>query len=218
MPRKRPKTAADRPTYRPPSMPTIAVPEQLQPFLAGIAIRHIIDRYGMDNVQVVLGAMIAEQARRELIDRRTSETLDGWKTNMRPMAAATTAGPGPLPTSDERRRTQRYRRYRQESVDSVIQRQARDRELEAGLAAILEREETIPGYRQQVTEIVDRVEAGQSAARIAQELGVSPSTVERRLAEVRKGALVSVEAEQLSNPCPSSGPNDGLGTNIPLDL
>jgi len=72
MPRKRPKTAADRPTYRPPSMPSIGVPEELQPFLVAMATRHVVEQYGLDNVQVVLGAMIAERARRELIDRRTS--------------------------------------------------------------------------------------------------------------------------------------------------
>lgn len=53
-----------------------------------------------------------------------------------------------------------------------------------------------------MVEIVNGVEAGQSVAQIAQELGVHAPTVERRLADVRKAAAVSVEAEQLSSSCP----------------
>jgi hypothetical protein len=67
-----------------------------------------------------------------------------------------------------------------------IRKQARDRELEAGLAVILERKEQTPGYRSQVVEIVDRIEAGESVAQVAEELHVHPSTGKRRLADVHK--------------------------------
>ena len=73
-------------------------------------------------------------------------------------------------------------------------------------------------YRRQVVDCVDGVQAGKPVAQIAQELGVHPSTVERRLREVREAAAVSAEAEQLSNPCPLSGPNEGLGPSPPLYL
>jgi DNA-directed RNA polymerase specialized sigma24 family protein len=49
-----------------------------------------------------------------------------------------------------------------------------------------------------VAEIVDRVEARQSIAQIAEEMAIDPSTVERRLRDVRKAANVAAEAEQLS--------------------
>jgi predicted ArsR family transcriptional regulator len=67
-----------------------------------------------------------------------------------------------------------------------------------GLSVIVERKERLTGNRRQVVEIVNGVEAGQSVAQIAQELGVHASRVERRLADVRKAAAVSVEAEQLN--------------------
>jgi hypothetical protein len=137
---------------------------------------------------------------------------------MRPMVAATIEAPAPLMPSDERRSIPGYRRHRQAAIDSIISKQARDRELEDGLAVILERKETIPGYRRQVVQIVDGIEAGQSVTQIAQELGVHASTVERRLVDVRKAAAVSLEAEQLSGPCPPAGQNDGLGPDPPLDL
>lgn len=211
MPRARRKTEADRPTYRPPSNS----PTYLTPFLAGRLLRRIVEQCGMNNVRAVLGAM---GGARELIERRCSETLDGWKSGMRPMVAATTAEPAPLATSDERRKSPGYRRHREAAIDSIISKQARDRELEDGLAVILERKERLPGYRRQVVEIVDGIEAGQSVAQIAQGLGVHPRTVERRLVDVRKAAAVSVEAEQLSGPCPPAGQNDGLGPDPPLYL
>ena len=107
---------------------------------------------------------------------------------MKPMAAATIAVPPALASSDQRRGTKGYRRHRQESVDAVIQQQARDRELEAGLAAILGRKEKIPGHHAQIAEIVDRIEAGQTVAQIAKEMGIGPATVERRLADIREAA------------------------------
>jgi hypothetical protein len=187
MPGKKSKTAADRPPYRPSLTVPVALPEQLEPFSAGFQLGRIVTQIGVDNVRLVLDAL-AEQERRELIERRASETRDLWKQNMKPMAAATIVVPPTLATSDDRRRTPRYRRHRQESVDAVIQQQERDRELEAGLAVILERKEKIPGHRAQVTEVVDRIEAGQAVALIAEEMGLSPSTVERRLADVREVA------------------------------
>jgi hypothetical protein len=73
----------------------------------------------------------------------------------------------------------------------------------------LDREERIPGYRSQVVEVVDRIEADQSVAQIAEEMGIDTSTVERRLRDVRKAAAVAAEAEQLSGPCPPSELNEG---------
>jgi DNA-binding NarL/FixJ family response regulator len=135
---------------------------------------------------------------------------------MRPLVAATTAELATLKPSDERRRAKRYRRHREAEIDSQIRKKKRDRELEAGLAVILDRAEQIPGYGSQVAAIVDRVEAGQSVAQIAQELVVHTSTVERRLRDVRKAAVASAEAEQLSGTCPLGGLNEGPGPNDPL--
>jgi hypothetical protein len=180
-------------------------------------LHRIVEQCGMENVQAVLGAMIAERERCGLIERRASDTRDAWKVNMRPMVAATTTEPAPLAGSDERRRARRYRRHRGAAIDSFIRKQARDRELEDGLAVILEREERIPGYRSQAAAIVDRVEAGQSVAQIAYELGVSSSTVEGRLRDVRKAAAAD-EAEQLSGPCPLAGLNQGPRPRPPLEL
>jgi hypothetical protein len=212
MPRSRRKTEADRPTYRPPSNS----PSYLTPFLAGRLLRRIVEQCGMNNVRAVLGAMGGPP--RELIERRCSETLDGWKSGMRPMVAATVEAPAPLMPSDERRSIPGYRRHREAAIDSIISKQARDRELEDGLAVILERKERVPGYRRQVVEIVDGIEAGQTVAQIALGLGVHPRTVERRLVDIRKAAAVSAEAEQLSGPCPPAGQNDGLGPEPPLYL
>jgi DNA-directed RNA polymerase specialized sigma24 family protein len=180
MPRKKRKTDLDRPVYRPPS--------PLAAFTAGVALGRIVDQCGMADVRAVL----------ELIERRCSQTRDAWKTNAKPMTAAT-AELVELPTATERRRAPGYRRHREDAMDSAIRRQERDRELEAGLAVIVEREERIPGYRAQVAEIVDRVEAEQSVAQIAEEMGIHPSTVERRLRDVRNAAVASAEAEQLSS-------------------
>jgi hypothetical protein len=179
-------------------------------------VKEYVKEYGVDNVGALLDAMIAQEGRRELIERRASDTRDAWKVNMRPMTAATTAELAPLATSDERRRAPRYRRHREEEIDAQIRKQARDRELEDGLAVILERQERMPGYRNQVAEIVDRVEAGQSVAQIAQEMVIHTSTVERRLRDIREAATVSDEVAQLSNPCPLPGLNEGRGPRTPV--
>jgi hypothetical protein len=182
-------------------------------FTAGMALRRIVDQVGMDNVKAVLGAMTAQPELRELVERRCSETRDAWRANAKPMTAATAPELAPLPTSDERRSLRAYRRHREAAIDAVIRKQERDRELEAGLLAILEREERIPGYRSHVVEIVDRVEADQSVAQIAEEMMIDTSTVERRLRDVRGAAAVAAEAEQLSSPCPPSELNEGRGPN-----
>jgi hypothetical protein len=101
MPRKRQKTDADLPTYRRPSSPPLPVPEDIEPFLAGVGLRRIAEQFGVANVQLVLEA-IAKQERRELIERRSRETLDAWKAGARPMAA-TSAELIALPASDVRR-------------------------------------------------------------------------------------------------------------------
>ncbi len=216
MPRKRPKTAEDLPTYRKPALPPLAVPEHLEPFLAGIELRRIVEKYGVDNIQLILG-VLAEQTRREMIDRRRRETFDAWQVNMRPLAAATIASPPSLKTSEERRATSRYRRHRQEGLDFTIRKQARVRELEIGLAIKLEREQD-SWHRRELIGIVNGVKAGMTVAQIARELGCSASTVEHRLAEIRNAAVVAAEAEQLAIPCPASGQNEGLGTNAPVKV
>jgi hypothetical protein len=50
------------------------VPEHLEPFLAGIELRRIVEKYGVANVELIVGVM-AEQARREMIAQRSRETL-----------------------------------------------------------------------------------------------------------------------------------------------
>jgi hypothetical protein len=202
MPLKRPKTAADRPTYRPSSTPPLAVPDQLQPFLAGMEIQRIVYKYGVANVQLVLG-VIAELARREMVEQRSRETLDLWKSNVRPLASATTPELASLPSSDERRRTPRYRRHREATVDTTIRQQTRVREIEAGLAVILEHEPD--GWeRRELVDIANGVKAGKTVAEIADELGVSVSTIERRLTDLRE-AVCGQKSASLS------GLNEGLG-------
>lgn len=215
MPRKRPKTAEDLPTYRKPALPSLAVPEHLEPFLAGIELRRIVEKYGVGNVQLILG-VLAEQARSEMIDRRRRETLDAWQVNMRPLAPATIASLPSLKTSKERRATRRYRRHRQEGLDFTIRQQARVRQLETGLAIILEKEPE-GWHRSELVGIVNGVRTGMTAGQIAERLGCSTSTVERRLAEIRQAAI-SAEVEQLASPCPLAGQNDGLGTKPPTTL
>jgi hypothetical protein len=212
MPRTRKKTEADRPTYRP-TRPPLSVPEDLEPFLEGVELRRIVEKYGAVNIQLVV-EMIAEQARRELIDRRSRENLDAWKANMRPLAAATTAGLESLDTSDARRRAVRYRRHREEEVDVRIREQVRVRQLEDGLSIILEREPD-SWERRRLVEFVDGVRAGKPVAQIALEAKVSAATVESGLREVRN-ARVAAEAEQLANPSPHNELNDGRGTKTPV--
>jgi hypothetical protein len=90
--------------------------------------------------------------------------------------------------------------------------------LEAGLLVFIDRPEKTPGYHSQVAEIVDRVEAGQSIAQIAEAMAIDPSTVVRRLRDLRQAAAVAAEAEQLSDPCPPSEPFDYAGSLPPLEL
>jgi DNA-directed RNA polymerase specialized sigma24 family protein len=196
MPRKGPKTSDDLPTYGKPILPPLALADDLEGFLEGLALRRIIHKYGVDNLQFVL-SVIAEQARQELIDRRRRETQDAWKSNTKPVLAYATAPSLPaLRPLDERRGSRHYRRHREEHVDSTILEQARVRQLETGLAFILESEpEGWP--RNELVAIVDGVRAGLSVSEIAQDLGCSVSTVELRLAKLRNAA-VSGEIEQLA--------------------
>jgi DNA-binding NarL/FixJ family response regulator len=186
MPRKRLKTAADRSIYRPPSTPPLAVPDQLQPFLAGMEIQRIVTKYGVANVQLVLG-VIAELARREMVEQRSRETLDLWKSNVRPLASVTMPELASLTTSEKRRSAPRYRRHREAAVDTTIRQQTRVREIEAGLAIILEKEPD-GWYRRELVDIANSVKAGETVAEIADGLSISVSTIERRLAELREAA------------------------------
>lgn len=195
MPPKRPKTADDLPTYRKPVLPPLALADDLEGFLEGLQLRRIVEKYGVDNLRLVL-SVIAEQARRELIDRRRRETQDAWKAGMRPLAYAT---PPKLPTLqpvDQRRRSRRYRRHREEHIDCTIREQARLRQLETGLAIILEKE-LVGWHRNELVVIVNGVKAGMTTAQIAQDLGCSVSTVELRLTKLRN-ATVTGEVEQLT--------------------
>lgn len=183
MPRKRQKTDADRPVYRP-SAPT-TVPKELEPFFDRLELRRIVERYGMHNVQFVL-ARIAEQQRREMIERRSQEIRDAWKEKLRPL------GPIRAPRPVAGRRWHRHTRTREESLDNVIAHQARLRELEKGLNVMLERAIHLDS-KHQFVEIVDRTKAGETAAQIAGALGISERTVETRLAELRKAAVTEEE-------------------------
>jgi transposase len=99
-------------------------------------------------------------------------------------------------------------------VDSVIREQVRVRELEDGLAVILEREPD-SWERRRLVEFVDGVRAGKAVAQIALEAKVSAATVERGLREVRN-ARIAAEAEQLASPGPENKLNDGRGTKLPV--
>lgn len=192
MPRKRQKTDADRPTYRPPA--SIAVPKELEPFFDRMELRRIVARYGMHNVQFVL-ALIAEEQRREMIERRSQEIRDAWKEKMRPMAPTRLPHVG-VPSTRESRSKPGYRSHREEGLDKLIRKQERARELEDGLAVILESRNDL--RKAQFTEIVHRATEGQTAADIAVALGISVRTVESRLAEVRQSAVAKEEKELAS--------------------
>jgi hypothetical protein len=185
MPRKRPKTAADLPTYRP--TPLRALPEELEPFVDGVALRQIVERCGVENVQLVL-SLLAEQQRREMIERRSQDTRDAWKEKLRPIAPIRIPRLPALHSSRDARSSPGYRRHREENLDKVIREQQRARELENGLAGVLSG--GIDDWKkQQYAEIVDRTKAGETAAQIAAALDVSERTVEGRLAELRKAAI-----------------------------
>jgi len=210
VPRKRPKTAEDMPTYRGPILRPLPLADRLEGFVDGIQLRRIVEKYGAQGVELVL-AIIAEQTRRELIDRRRRENQDAWKTNVRPLGPAAAPRLPSLQTVEKRRSTRRYRRHREESIDYTIREQARVRQLETGLAAILENEPE-GWHRSELVGIVNGVRAGMTTGQIAHELGCSVSTVERRLDEIRSAA-VAAEIAQLAKPCPESGQNEGLGTD-----
>jgi hypothetical protein len=214
MPRTRKKTDADRPTYRPTSQP-VNEQEQFLAALAGANLRHIVDRYGRANVDAVLDA-IAVDARRQLNDRQRLEIQDLWHAQARPLIPVSVPRVDSLASSDERRRAQRYRRHREEDVDASIREQVRVRQLEHGLAVILEREPD-SWERRRLVEFVDGVRAGRPVAHIALEANVSTATVERGLREVRN-ARVAAEAGELASPSPHNELNDGRGTNIPVSI
>ena len=186
MPRKRPKTAADRPTYRPTA--PLSVPQKLEPFLDGLELRRIVQQYGLQNVELAL-ALIAERQRREMIERRLQEIRDAWKQNVRPR------GPIRIPRAVGGRQWRRHNQTLEQHLDNVIFHEARIRELEDGLAIVLDQ---IGGgsfarlrKRAQLMDIVSRVKDGETAAQIAKALHVSERTVENRLAELREAASSS---------------------------
>ena len=76
----------------------------------------------------------------------------------------------------------------EEHLDEVALEQARVRNLEDGLAAILG--SGMDAWRKrQMKDIVNQTLAGRTAAQIAEDLEVSDATVERRLAELREAAV-----------------------------
>lgn len=193
MPRRKPKTAADRP---PTKVPTpMALPPELEPFVAGMELERIVQRFGVEDIQLVLN-ILAEQSRRELIARRSSEVRDAWKTNVRPLGPVQIPHLSALRTSRDSRRSPGYRRHREEHLDSVIRKQERAGELEDGLAVLLERGLDAWECRE-LSEIVTRVAAGETTKQIARALDTSERTVERRLEELRAA-------------CPECGLNGGL--------
>src|SRR5262249_32726663 len=142
---------------------------------------------------------------------------DDFKAGARPWMPARTMPLPLLATLAARRRQPRYRRHRQEVLDSKIRQQARVRQLEAGLAIILERESD-SWHRRELVAIADGAIAGLTATQIAQTLGISTSTVERRLAEIRNAPVAAEAKKQLAGPCPLPGQSEGLGTKIPLHI
>lgn len=175
MPRKRPKTEADRPNYRTPAMPPLAVPEHLEPFLAGVELRRIVEKYGVANVELIVGVM-AEQARREMIAHRSRETLDLMKANVRPAQTALTVDKQPT----------------------------RANQLEDGVAHILATEPD-SWQRRQLVEIADGVQAGKTLAEVAQEVGVRLRTAERRVAYLKKAAAEMEALTKACSECGQNG-------------
>jgi len=192
MPRKRPKTELDRPAYRPTAR--MIAPERLEPFLDQLHLRRIVSRYGLSDVQLAL-ALIAEDGRREMIERRSQEVRDAWKEKLRPMAPVRLPH-AEVPSARESRSKPGYRSHLEEHLDKLIRRQERARELQDGLAVILETNNDI--RKAQFAEIVHRATEGQTAAEIAAAIGISVRTVESRLAEVRQAAVEKEEQELAS--------------------
>lgn len=183
MPKKLLKTAADRPpVYRAPS--PVPVPEELEPYLDELQLRRIVQQYGAQRVL----EFVTEQQRRQMVERRSQAMMDAWKEHLRPLA------PVQVPRAVSGRTWHRHNQTREQSLDNVIAHQARLRELENGLAVLLEC--AIPTeLKHQLIEIVDRTKAGETAAQIAAALDVSERTVGDRLADLRKAA---VSEEELS--------------------
>jgi hypothetical protein len=184
MPRTRPKTALDRPHYRP-SPPPPQVPEGLEQYVDGLVFRQIVERYGVQNVQRAL-ELIAEHQRREMIERRSQEIRDNWKENVRPLAAIRIPRLPAIPTA----------LHREERLDSEIKQQARARQLEDGLAVLVERGGLDEWERRQLTAIVAATNAGETAEQIAAALGVSARTIWYRLESVRNADKIAVACEK----------------------
>lgn len=165
------------------------VPTELEPYIAGMELRRIVDLYGLQNIQAILG-LIAERNRRELIARRSGEMLDAWKANIRPLAAPVKIPDLSTLRTARNSRVPGYRGHLEEHLDRIIRKQARAQELEDGLAAMT----GIDSWeRRELTEIVDRSIAGETAQEIAQALPMKLRTVERRLEELREAGVRKVD-------------------------
>jgi DNA-binding NarL/FixJ family response regulator len=183
MPRKRlKKTEADRAVYRPPAR-LLAVPKQLEAFADGVKVRGLLEKHGF-NVSVILAAL-AEQARLELVERRTREMQDAWKSNQRPLGPIRVPPLPKLESSRVLRTRRRYQKHREEKLDRIIRLQTRARELQDGLAVILGRSGMYDFERREYSEIVRRAIDGETAKQIAEALGMSERTIEYRLQAVR---------------------------------
>ncbi|HKT87952.1 MAG TPA: hypothetical protein VJQ59_05925, partial [Candidatus Sulfotelmatobacter sp.] len=124
----------------------------------GAELRRMADRYGVENLLLVLGAVAREQ------------------NPPKPL------GPIRIPPLRDTRPSEI-----EVHLDKVIRKHARDRELDAGLEAILA--SGMDEWRKrEITQIVAHTVAGLTAEQVGEVIGISVSTVERRLNEVRQAA------------------------------
>ena len=178
MPRRRPKTAADRPTCSVPS-PRLA-PEAIEPFLAVLEFHRLVKTYGAADVQAGLN-VIAEHERHLMIERRSSQMLDAWKSETRPVS------PVRIPRAVGGRQWRRHHQTREQRLDKMIFEQARLRELDAGLS-VIQGSHIDEWKKREFAQIVNLIDSGQTAKQIAEALGVSERTVEGRLKDLRDAA------------------------------
>lgn len=124
----------------------------------GVELRRMAERYGIENLLLVLGAVAREQSPGKPL------------------------GPIRIPPLRDTRPSEI-----EVHLDKVIRKHARDRELDAGLEAILS--SGMDEWRKrEIMQIVAHTVAGLTAQQVAEVVGVSNATVERRLNEVRQAA------------------------------
>lgn len=72
---------------------TELTPDALEPFLDGIEIRRLLDKYGADIPAII--AMVVDKSRGGIVDQRRLETLDNFRAGLRPTLTAATVAPRP---------------------------------------------------------------------------------------------------------------------------